>query len=102
MTPEQIQFASLLITFSTAITAITTLYRAKRKSDDESASRNANAQLTMQYMQRSIDDVSRKQDKLIEGMNISERRLSIVETVLKEVVKRVDVLERKENDRQGN
>ena len=95
MSQELLQLASFGISALMAIIALITLYKANEKKNNDDSAKSANMELSLNYMQRSIDDVSHKQDKLIDASNRSERRISIVETTLNDVVKRVDNLERR-------
>ena len=93
MSPELLQLASFGISSLMAIIALITLYKANEKQNNDDSAKSANLELSLNYMQKSIDDVSSKQDKLIDASNRSERRISIIETTLNDVVKRVDNLE---------
>lgn len=76
-----------------AIIALITLYKSQQKQNDDENTKSVSMELSINYMQKSIDEVSCKQDKLIDASNRSDRRISVIETTLKDVVDRVNQLE---------
>lgn len=76
-----------------AIIALITLYKSQQKQNDDENTKSVSMELSINYMQKSIDEVSCKQDKLIDASNRSDRRISVIETALKDVVDRVNQLE---------
>ena len=78
-----------------AIIALITLCKSQQKQNDDENTKSVSMELSINYMQKSIDEVSCKQDKLIDASNGSDRRISVIETTLKDVVDRVNQLERR-------
>jgi len=93
MSSELLQLLSFGISALMAIIALITLYKSQQKQNDDENTKAVSMELSIDYMQKSIDEVSRKQDKLIDASNRSERRICIIEETLKDVVNRVNQLE---------
>ena len=93
MSSELLQLMSFGISALMAVIALITLYKSQQKQNDDENTKSVSMELSINYMQKSIDEVSCKQDKLIDASNRSERRISIIETTLKDVVDRVNQLE---------
>lgn len=93
MSSELLQLMSFGISALMAVIALITLYKSQQKQNDDENTKSVSMELSINYMQKSIDEVSNKQDKLIDASNRSERRISIIETTLKDVVDRVNQLE---------
>lgn len=93
MSSELLQLMSFGISALMAVIALITLYKSQRKQNDDENTKSVSMELSINYMQKSIDEVSHKQDKLIDASNRSERRISVIETTLKDVVDRVNQLE---------
>lgn len=95
MPQELLQLMSFGISALMAIIALITLYKSQQKQNDDENTKSVSMELSINYMQKSIDEVSCKQDKLIDASNRSDRRISVIETTLKDVVDRVNQLERR-------
>lgn len=95
MSQELLQLMSFGISALMAIIALITLYKSQQKQNDDENTKSVSMELSINYMQKSIDEVSCKQDKLIDASNRSDRRISVIETTLKDVVDRVNQLERR-------
>lgn len=93
MSSELLQLMSFGISALMAVIALITLYKSQQKQNDDENTKSVSMELSINYMQKSIDEVSHKQDKLIDASNRSERRISIIEATLKDVVNRVNQLE---------
>jgi septal ring factor EnvC (AmiA/AmiB activator) len=93
MSQELLQLMSFGISALMAIIALITLYKSQQKQNDDENTKSVSMELSINYMQKSIDEVSCKQDKLIDASNRSDRRISVIETTLKDVVDRVNQLE---------
>ena len=93
MSPEMLQLMSFGVSALMAIIALITLYKSQQNQNDDENAKSVSMELSIKYMQKSIDEVSCKQDKLIDASNRSERRISIIESTLKDVVDRVNQLE---------
>lgn len=93
MSSELLQLMSFGISALMAVIALITLYKSQQKQNDDENTKSVSMELSINYMQKSIDEVSNKQDKLIDASNRSERRISIIEATLKDVVDRVNQLE---------
>lgn len=95
MSSGLLQLMSFGVSALMAIIALITLYKSHQKQNDDENTKSVSMELSIDYMQKSIDDVSHKQDKLIDASNRSEQRISIIEATLKDVVDRVNQLERR-------
>lgn len=95
MSQELLQLMSFGISALMAIIALITLYKSQQKQNDDENTKSVSMELSINYMQKSIDEVSCKQDELIDASNRSDRRISVIETTLKDVVDRVNQLERR-------
>lgn len=95
MSQELLQLMSFGISALMAIIALITLYKSQQKQNDDENTKSVSMELSINYIQKSIDEVSCKQDKLIDASNRSDRRISVIETTLKDVVDRVNQLERR-------
>lgn len=95
MSQELLQLMSFGISALMAIIALITLYKSQQKQNDDENTKSVSMELSINYMRKSIDEVSCKQDKLIDASNRSDRRISVIETELKDVVDRVNQLERR-------
>ena len=93
MSPEMLQLMSFGVSALMAIIALITLYKSQQNQNDDENAKSVSMELSIKYMQKSIDEVSCKQDKLIDASNRSERRISLIEATLKDVVDRVNQLE---------
>ena len=95
MSSELLQLMSFGVSALMAIIALITLYKSHQKHNDDENTKSVSMELSINYMQKSIDEVSCKQDKLIDASNRSDRRISVIETTLKDAVDRVNQLERR-------
>lgn len=95
MSSELLQLMSFGVSALMAIIALITLYKSHQKHNDDENTKSVSMELSIDYMQKSIDEVSCKQDKLIDASNRSDRRISVIETTIKDVVDRVNQLERR-------
>lgn len=79
------------------IFGIVTLFRNKRKDDEEGGKRDGIVLTELGYIKSSVDDIKRKQDKQDEQTVNFLRELSEVKESAKSAHKRIDTLEERIN-----